>query len=236
MENVGGETTSGKALLANSEIAAANPWSTGIVGPLEVEECEAVATYTYERVGLDPSKPAAPGLLCEMLYGTRPVRASGLPRPGLMGRVDGKVRIFVDTSVSPAKARHVSAHELAHALLGRYHDEQDRILESHCDALGACLLVPSAAFRALAERYTSLYDLAHALGVTQSLALLRLGEVTGRPVKLLGRNERVRGEPFDWPDTGEALRGLHRCRVHPVRLADEEKWGLMAVGGMRRAG
>lgn len=148
-----------------------------------------------------------------------------------MGRVGGSVRIYVRAGVSPARARWLVCHELAHAVLGRYHSDTDPLLERRCDLLGSCLLAPRPAFRGLVKRLGhSVYDLAHALSATQAHCLLRLGETTGRPVRLLGQRERVRGDEFVWPDVRKCLRGEVRRAVHPVRLADEKKWGLMVAG------
>lgn len=195
----------------------------------EIEACETMALDVYERCGFAPDRPVAPGLLCEVLFGTRPRICAGLPREGLMSMVDGAPWIYVRPSGHAARTRFVTAHEIAHPVIGRRHDDDDVHLEMRCDMLAMCLLAPRPAFE-LALRHCghSVYDLAHALSITQAAAMLRLGEVTGRPVRLLGARERIRGEPFDWPDARACLRGLHRGRVHPVRLADEGKWGLMA--------
>lgn len=200
-----------------------------MLGREAIEECEGLAEGAYARAKLDQERPAAVGVLCERLFGSRPRREATLPREGLMGIVNGEVRIYVRASNNRARERLVGAHEMAHGLFGRFHSDTDWLLERRCDLLGACLLAPRPAFRLAVQRFGhSVYDLAHALSITQAAAMLRLGEVTGRPVKLLGPRERVRGEPFDWPDVRACLRGQHRGRVHPVRLADEGKWGLMA--------
>lgn len=201
----------------------------GGMTPWTVEECEAAALFAYVKKGLDPERPPAPAVICEKLFGTVPRRERHLRREGLMGLVKGEVWIYVRASSNPTRERFVLGHEMAHGLLGRVHADGDHELERICDLLGSCLLAPRPAFEKAVKRYGhAVYDLAHALSITQASAMLRLGEVTGRPVRLLGPRERVRGEAFQWPDVRACLRGMHRARVHPVRLADEGKWGLMA--------
>lgn len=199
-----------------------------VVTDLEVE-----ALLMYQEAGLDPERPATPAQLCEALYGTAPEVRRRLPRQSLMGLVRGEVRIFIDESVAPQRARWLAFHEISHARFGAYScSAADSSIERRCDLLGACLAAPRPAFeKMMKECGHGVYDLAHAFGTTQALAMLRLGEVTGRPVRLDGPIERVRGEPFAWPeDLAAAFKGRLRKVAHPIRLADEGRWGLMAVG------
>lgn len=147
-----------------------------------------------------------------------------------MGVLGGEVVIHYRAGLAPQRERFVVAHEAAHGLRRQQHGSLEDV-EARADLLAACLLAPRPAFLKLVRRFGhSVYDLAHALGCSQAVALLRLGEVTGRPVRLLGPRERVRGEPFVWPDVRRCLSGRHRDVVHPIKLADERKWGLMAAG------
>lgn len=195
---------------------------------LDILDAETHAIAIYLRAELSPDRPAAPNALCRALYGTAPRREPRLPRESLMGIVAGEVRIYVRASVPTARAKWLAYHEVGHAETRRWCGEGEE-LERQMDLLGACLACPRPAFEiALRRCGHSVYDLAHATGTTQALAMLRLGEVTGRSVRLLGRRERERGEAYEWGDVKRCLRGLDRARVHPIRLADEGKWGLMA--------
>ncbi|NUP08396.1 MAG: ImmA/IrrE family metallo-endopeptidase [Polyangiaceae bacterium] len=197
--------------------------------PTIVAECEAIAVAAYVSRGLDPERPLPPGILCEKLFGTRPKRMAGLSREGRMGIVRGEVWIYVRAGTNAARERFVLGHEMAHGLLGEHHSDANIALERRCDLLGSCLLVPRPAFELAFRRWGyAVYDLAHALSITQASAMLRLGEVTGRSVRLLGPRERFRGEPFDWPDVRKCLRGGCRSIAHPIKLVDERKWGMIA--------
>ncbi len=195
----------------------------------DVLGAEQEALTAYEEAGLDPSSPPPLSLLCERLFGTRPQPMAHLPREATMGILRGEVRIFYRSGTWAARARFGVAHEMGHGRRRQHHGSiQD--VEANADLLGACLVAPRPAFERMVKRVGhSVYDLAHAFSTTHAAAMLRLGEVTGRPVRLLGERERTRGEAFDWPDAKRALRGLERARVHPVKLLDEKRWGLMAV-------
>jgi hypothetical protein len=196
---------------------------------MTLEDAEEMAVGMYVRARLDPERPAPPAKLCAALFGTKPSRVADLPRESVMGLVHGEVRIYVRSSVVPERARWLTCHEIGHAEVRRWCGGGEA-LERSMDLLGACLACPRPAFERLVRRLGhSVYDLAHASATTHALAMLRLGEVTGRPVRLLGQRERERGEAFAWGDVRRALSGRERHRVHPIRLADEKKWGLMAV-------
>lgn len=196
-----------------------------------VGRCEEIALATYAGRGLDPLAPPSMTALCRALFECAPEAKDDLPRESLMGVLDGRVSIFYRPELILTRRRFCIAHEIAHALLGTHHAHaHGGNVEAEADCLAACLLAPLPAWRAMIGRVGhSVYDLAHAFSITQSAALLRLGETEGRPVRLLGDRERVRGEAFDWPDSRLALAGRVRHRVHPVQLRDERKWGLIAT-------
>lgn len=189
------------------------------------------AVRMYVEAGLDPSMPASPAALCKALYKTTPQRRPDLPRESLMAIVDGRIEIYVRSNVRTARARWLAFHEMAHPRLRTICGE-DRRVESSCNFLGACCAVPRPALLAKIEEFGGhkIRDLAHAFGTTQALVLLRIGEVVGRPVKVTGLREIVRGRTIEWPETRLALAGKVRKVCHPIKLDDENKLGLMAVG------
>jgi hypothetical protein len=127
-------------------------------------------------------------------------------------------QIRVHRSVSRQRARWLVGHELAEWWLGDALFSSLVERERVCDAIGAALVAPAPEFaRAIVALDHSVTALAQAFDVPVSLALLRIGEVTGRPVRLLGPRPRERGQPREDWTTG----------VHPVRLAGEARWGLM---------
>lgn len=195
----------------------------------DVIEAEQESLRAYNEAGLDPERPPPISELCAGLFGTRPQPIAGLSREATMGVLRGEVRIYYRAGTWAARARFGVAHEMGHGRRRQHHGSIGDV-EARADLLGACLVAPRPAFERMVARVGhSVYDLAHAFGTTHAAALLRLGEVTGRPVRLLGERERTRGDAFEWPDVKRALRGLERHRVHPVKLADEKRWGLMAV-------
>lgn len=197
----------------------------------DVAEAEWEALLAYEEAGLDPEFPLPVGETCKALFGRPPRPIPGLPREASMAILNNEVEIYYRASMWHGRARFACAHEMGHGRLRRHHGTGGLLLEAKADLLGACLLAPRPAFLRMVKKLGhSVYDLAHAFDTTHATALLRLGEVTGRPVRLLGQRERVRGEPFVWPDVRKCLAGRCRNVVHPIKLADEKKVGLMAVG------
>lgn len=194
-----------------------------------VNACEEAAVADYVAHGLDPERPVSVVTLCEKFFGRGPEAVRGLPREALSGILAGEVLIRYRAGTPEPRARFLCAHEAAHRRRGDHHGGI-ALVEARADLLGACLLAPRPAFAKMVDRVGhSVYDLAHAFGITHAAAMLRLGEVTGRPVRLLGARERLRGEPFPWEtvDVRRALAGRLRKTVHPIKLRDEQKWGLM---------
>jgi hypothetical protein len=136
-------------------------------------------------------------------------------------RVYEQWRVVVRRSVPAPRARWLVCHELAeHHYLRLGYRGAD--VEARCDALGAALVLPRRlAQLAIREHAHRVSALARSLGVTQALALLRVGEVTRRPV-LLERRPGVRlarGAPVEW--------SIDKRVAHPVKLSDEGRWGWM---------
>ncbi len=199
----------------------------------DLADAEGEALLAYDEAGLDPERPPAIGALCKALFGRPPEPVPHLAREAMMGVLDGAPRIFYRAGLWNARARFVCAHEIGHGRRRQLHQRADALAEAKADLLGACLIAPRPAFlRAIKRMGHAVYDLAHAFNTTQATACLRIAEVTGRPVLLLGAGgpDRQRGEPFVFGDVKKALRGAMRASVHPIKLADEKRWALMAAG------
>ncbi len=110
-------------------------------------------------------------------------------------------QIHLRTGLTSPGEQYYVAHELAerHLTVGGWRDDgspRDEI----CDAIAAALVAPRRAVAA-ALRAVGLAPepLAAALGTSQTIAVCRVGEVTGRPVAaVLPGRVIVRGEPIEW--------------------------------------
>lgn len=148
------------------------------------------------------------------------------------GELEGE-QAFLKEGLSPARARFVLTHETAHVLYKRRGFWPEN-LEEWCDALAAALACRRRAYRSVIARIGHrVHELAHRFGVTQSVALLRIGETEGRPVMLLRHNDPiVRGAPFVWPSISAMVRMATDVRgvVHPIRISDEpDRVGFLAT-------
>jgi hypothetical protein len=194
---------------------------------MDIADVEGDAASIYRLARADESDPPSIATLCRAVTGYPPTVAK-MREEGRCARVGDTWRVFVRRGLSAQRARFIVAHEIAEAWHRRIgYAEPD--VEERCDALGAALVVPRAACAAVLRSGHSPKLVAEAFGVERPLALLRIGEVTGRPVLLVRRRPIARGEPFAWPASEtEALRAVKAppASVHPVNLGG--RWGLMA--------
>lgn len=174
---------------------------------------EGEAERAHREAGSDPDDPVSMAELCERLTDHAPL----VVRQPQAGRLLGE-RVLISSRLADRHVPHVIGHELAHLLLVNYCGAD---LEAACDALGAALVAPRRAFLSATRQLGhSVTQLAEVFSTSQSLVLLRIGETSGRPVALLSRpTPFARGEWHQWPAPREA--------VHPIRLSDDGRWGLM---------
>jgi hypothetical protein len=166
--------------------------------------------------------------LCERATGVEPE----LVDEGPEGRLRYGV-VQLRRGLSEARQRQRVGHELGHLFYERIEHSSGPRLEAMCDLFGAVLCMPRwAVMRALCDVGHRVHTIAGHFGVTQSVALLRVGEVTRRPVLLLREAGPIaRGAAFGWPSTSAVVRALAagRSTVHPIRINDEpNRCGLMA--------
>ena len=191
-----------------------------------------------EEAEVDPERGASIDLISLRLTKAKPryVRMVGTADFNVF---DGRPIIRVHEALPPAVKREKASHELgewrAHTTGRRFRSLLER--EAWCDAVGARLLCPSRAVRAVVKHHGHrVHAIAEAFGVTQAMSLLRVGEVTGRPVALLRRpGVIVRGDDYGWPDETELARMVRQRSpaVHAIRVDD--RWGLMAAFGWQCA-
>lgn len=160
-------------------------------------EGEAAAIYRF--AGVNPDQAMSPGELCRRCLGTAPQFAP-LRVEAALCRVRDEWRVFVRKGTRPTRARWLVGHELAEWWLKRQgHTGED--IEQRCDAIGAALVAPAPVVRrAMRLDGDDPIALAQRLKTTESLALLRVGEVTGQPVLLAHRHGAIaRGDCYAWP-------------------------------------
>ncbi len=168
-------------------------------------ESEAEAILVDEGFPLD-EPPDVEKLAWCALGAQNVVEARGLPVPGRFLPDSG--RLELRPGLTRKARRWLLAHELSERHLLRRSYAPDEI-EQLADAVAAALIAPKQAVRtALRSFGRHLPNLALVLGTTQSIAALRLGEVTGSPLALVTpRHVHVRGEEFGWPSE-RAVRAL----------------------------
>jgi len=162
-------------------------------------DVEGDADLIYRLAHGDPDDVLSPRVLCEQLLDTRP-RYAPIAQEATIARVGNEWRVYVARGTSPARARWLVGHELAEWWYQQrgYRGED---LEARCDALGAALVLPRRVLQAARRQHgDDVHAIARALRVTQSLALLRVGEVTGTPSAVIRQaGAIVRGEAYVWP-------------------------------------
>lgn len=162
-------------------------------------DLEAEVEDLLRSQGFDPACPPDPILLAYCVLGAANVATvPGMRTPARY--VVDRDRIELSPKLSPMRRRFLVAHELGERQLRR-RCHGDEYIEQKCDSFAAALMAPRAAVRAaLDEHGRHLPSLASALEVSESIAALRLGEVTGSPLALVTpRSVRVRGDAWVWP-------------------------------------
>ncbi len=194
-------------------------------------DLEGLAEALHREAGLDPADPAGVAKVARGLW-RDPAAVELVPRdamrhaPASLASVNGAWRIYVRRGTPSEQVGFLIGHELAHWALRRegvrFETEGDE--EAACDYLGAALVAPRSAFRAtLRALGEDVRELADRFGSTETLAILRWGETTGRDLAVVRPGlVRVRGQlNFVWPDedtvrswtSGRVPKGLARTRL-----------------------
>ena len=132
---------------------------------------------------------------------------------------NGQPWILVSSSLSSTDRRFVIAHEVAEWAIGSAtHDN-----EAECDRLAAALLMPRAAPLAYLARAVRVSDIALHYGASEASSVLRIGEVTGRPVAVKSPERFMRrGAQIDWPraiENGAPQVHMRKCADAPRKVA-----------------
>lgn len=135
------------------------------------------------------------------------VHAQALPGDAALARVGDEWRIYYRRALSWERREFAIAHELAEWHL-RHEDYREPDVEQVADRLAAALVAPRERFARLLREDRRFPVVARQLRATESLCVLRAGEVTGEPLALVAERVRVRGEPWGWPETEEEIRRL----------------------------
>lgn len=189
-------------------------------------DVEGDAGAIWSLAGAEPGDLSLASLSLTLL-GTRP-RLLPLRAPAALVVIAGHQQVVVRRGTPAARARWLVGHELAHWYYQRL-GYTGCDLEARCDAVGAALVAPRmcvlAARRAVGDRPR---ELAAKLRTTQSLALLRVGEVTGEPVAVVRpAGALVRGDDWGWPELSYARAKRSRWPgVRKVRLDELPRVGL----------
>jgi len=202
----------------------------------DIADLEGEAAAWLREAKMDDAVPRMVEL-CRELLKTEPVRTPDIDRESkLVHDNDGLPRVLLRMDVPPRRARWLVGHEIAEWAHART-DYRGGDIEERCDAMGAMLCAPRNLFRDAIRKLGrhAVHQLAEIFSTTQSLCLLRIGEVTGRPVALLRWPENIfRGDPFEWPSFSTLRRAIEEGRemVHPCTINDEpNRIGLMARWG-----
>ncbi len=182
---------------------------------------EDLAIMLHELAGMDPSQLNCPMALARALDIT--VLEAGdepIPGGGYAWADWGDPRIYLRPWLSRARLRFAAAHEIAELMLsGIGIASEDR--EATADRFGAAILLPRPAVRRVLTNapWEGLRDFASRLGVDQTTAALRFGEVTGDPIAVVTRKHtRVRGDLERWPEPPRRLARARRLPTGTFRL------------------
>lgn len=200
----------------------------GMLTEDELQDIEGDVGALLRFAGVDDDVPPPLDHVCAVLTGSGP-RLAAMRAEGRARRRERvwRVELRMDVLGTP-RGRQVLGHELGHVYAAKMLRRE--VTEEWCDAFGAMLSAPRRAVRgAIAEVGHRVGDLAELLEVERAAALLRIGEVSGRPVALIRRPGLVvpRGEPFPWPPSIEEALAARAVGLHPVRVG--ARWGMMSA-------
>lgn len=178
-------------------------------------DADADVSSLYQQHRINPqSPPSAEGLAWRLARATV-VRVVALKTATF---VHAKNEIWVPADRDEYAREWAIAHEL-----GEWHAEQLRLPAAHRERYAqafaaAAIAPPPLVWEAVSCVGWSLSQLARTLGLTQSVAALRVGEVTGSPVALVTpRAIHTRGRGFSWPESSIVRRWAREGRDGLVR-------------------
>lgn len=194
---------------------------------LETGDLESCVEAIYDIAGFDDDEVSMPSRVARKILGpTSVIRVPNLRALGALSRVNGESVIAVRGSLDVHRREHTVGHELAHWYFEREGYEGED-LEACCDFVGAAIQTRRSVFRG-AARSRDWAQLAFDFAATETLVVLRFGEVTGVPIVVIAPHlVRVRGDDFSWPHESEIRRQARGTNVIPgiakIRLTDDRR-------------
>ena len=184
------------------------------------------ALYALARE--NPDRPPSVRALATKLTECVP-RSSQILNEGEVYYLKGLWRITYRTGLPIERLSVVLGHELGHWWFKRFDltPPPRPIEEALCDAIGARLAAPKIPFTAALEAFDHrVHALAKQFRTTQTVSLLRICELAGRPgmAKKRGEGWIARGGEFEW---AEDWREIPRVKAHYVKVDD--RWGMLAT-------
>lgn len=198
-------------------------------------DADVLAHYIRERAGHAHCGPVDGCALAESLG--IPVRYSCPPwivGEAELERVGNGFGIILQTGLSTASASFAACHELAHVEIRRRHIVLSHVdEEAFADRVAAATVMPISRymqdvilmaphFPLLASKYQT----------TQAATALRYGEVTSRPVAVVGNaSVRLSGDYYPWPGAPELRKiAAHGSRhFTTVQLTDQGRVAVLAA-------
>lgn len=186
------------------------------------------------RAGFDEWDVPLPGVIALALFG--PHGYEVVPGLGLCGELHvdgGDIRVRVASGMTDEEQDFAAAHELGH-----YSDHLEGWglvgpdLERACDVFAAALMMPAGPFMQALNMFGDKWSsIAPLFGTTETATALRAGELTGRPIAVVGPLTcRARGEA-EWPEeqTLRAWRSKPGPGVATARLRDDPRRVVMTA-------
>ena len=181
-------------------------------------DLESLVDDAYARAGLRRGELVPPTKLARLL-GYEVHFVPNMRTMGSRARLEGRKIIGVRSSLLFAGRQHTTGHELGHELLEEAGVGPHEYTEEDCDYLGAAMVIPRRCVRDDAQA------LALSHKTSETLALLRIGEVLGEPVAVVAPlTVRARGEA-QWPEPSVLRSWSRRPRpgLRAVRLQDDRQ-------------
>jgi hypothetical protein len=186
-------------------------------------DVEREAFFILERAGFtDADAPGALAIASALLGADCVHKVHSRVLRGAEGElavVHGRYRIYVSSAVAPMRKAYVVLHELGHWHLKQIGYVGENV-EAICDGIAAALLAPRRAFADAVEEHGARWDrLASDFAISQTIAVLRYGEVMGPPVAVVdSRRTHTRGAAWPWPTSRAEFLHLAKAGGDGIRV------------------
>jgi len=193
---------------------------------------EGAAGEIRGRAGLEPDEACGPIALARRL-GLRVEEVSAMRALGALVRVGDERRIMVRRGLPPSIRSWVVGHELGHWARGSSCTWPGGDEEQACHYIGAALQMPRGAFAKALREGATWAMLAERFRVTETSAVLRVGEVRGEPLAIVCPHRIYARGPDEWAWPEERTLRQWARRPAPgiaaTRLADPKRIVITAA-------